>query len=138
MKSSPGATGYKAGLKMGGEIWVWSCLNWPIHSSEQPEPMEGVGLLRALNFQRAYHQSGSSLRSFSFCNQLGYGAVTSLTFHLRFCFRFRAHLKRLVMFFLLSSTSTRQLIPFRAQGEEPRRQLTAHPDISLSLVYKIL
>lgn len=32
---------------MGGEIWVWSCLNWPIHSSEQSEPIEGVGLFIA-------------------------------------------------------------------------------------------
>lgn len=133
-KSSLGASGYKAGVKMGGEIWVWGCVNWSIHSSEQSEPMEGVGLFIALNFQRAYHQSGSSLRSFFFCNQLGYGAVTSLTFHLRFCFCFRSHLKRQVMFFLLSSTSTRQLMPFKAQGEEHRRQLTAHPGISLLLV----
>lgn len=43
-KSYPGASEYKAGLKMGGEMWVWGCLNWPIHSSEQPEPIEGVGL----------------------------------------------------------------------------------------------
>lgn len=93
--------------------------------------------MHALDFQRTCHQSGSSLRSFFFCNQLGYGAVTSLTFHLRFCFCFRSHLKTLAMFFLLSSTSTRQLMPFRAEGEEHRRQLTAHPGISLSLVREI-
>lgn len=123
---------------MGGEIWVldFSRLAHSQLRAVWANSRGGDIYCMRLTFGRVCLQSGSSLNSFPFCNHLGYGAVILLTFHLRFCFCLKSHLKRAGR---LLATSTRQLMPFRAWGKEKyRRQLTAHPDISLSLACKLL
>lgn len=147
-KSSPGALGRKTGLQMAEQIWVleFSRLAHSQLRAVWANSRGGAIYCMRLTFGRVYLQSGSSLNSFPFCNHLGYGAVILLIFHLRFCFCLKSHLKRVVVFLLragcLLVMSTRQLMSFRALGgggeERHGRQLTAHPDISLSLVCKIL
>lgn len=147
-KSCPGAIECKTGLQMGGEIWVleFSRLVYSQLSAVWANSWGGDIYCMRLTFGRVYLQSGSSLNSFPFCNHLGYSALILLTFHLRFCFCLKSHLKRVVVFLLLragrlSAASTRQLMSFRARGrgeESYGTQLTAHPNISLSLVRKIL
>ena len=143
-KSLPEATGCKTGQQMGGEIWVLEFSRLAHSQLRAVWANSRVGDIYCMHLTcgRVYLQSGSSLNSFPFCNHLGYGAVILLTFHLQFCFCLKSHVKRVVVFLLRtgcpSAMSTRQLMPFRARGEERYgRQLTAHPDISSSLVCKI-